>query len=82
MSATLRYLETNWPDSVERSGETEYFLMSDGKPLRPKASLGNVEEVATWQAAQIDAVAEIADLGGEAIQWMDDVRLPEEQADT
>ena len=74
MTATLRYRLTEWPESVELSGETEYFLMSDGKPSRPKASLGQLAEVAAWQAAQIGASAEIEDLGGEAGEWRDEVR--------
>lgn len=74
--ATVRYVETSWPESVVFEGDTEAFRLPGDEPLTLRASLGRFRETARFQASQAGATIEIRDDGGEAIQWVDEVLPP------
>jgi len=75
MTCTLLYHYSDNPQTAKLDGKTEEFLLANHKPIQLFGPINRLESIAEFQAGQIGATFEIEDLGGDALEWMDDVVL-------
>ena len=74
----LTYRETDFRHTLAWSGDKEPFLVDGTLPLLGGA-LHSLEQDAAHQAALCGATVTIEDLGGEAMEWTDEVLPPGEK---
>jgi len=80
MLAHLKYRTPDHDESMELSGDVDAFLMPDGSKLRPFGNLdGHLEANTHFQAKQVGATAEIEDLGGETVRWINVLDIGNDQ---
>ncbi len=74
----MRYRLTDFPDSWRWSGDRKAFLVAPGLTVGPYFPLERIHQGCARQAALSGAEVTVEDLGGEAMEWRDEVLPPGE----
>lgn len=81
-TCTHGYHFTNWPVETTWQGNRDAFKTPEGWRITCMDGIDNLQRQVAHQAALCGAKFTIEDLGGEALEWRDNVIFTDEESDS